>query len=514
MAQVAVPAQAVRTGAPATVTVWNRPIVELRATNDDVTPQERAERVRHRIEQLPYTALTSDVRASATTFGEMSGILVTVGSQPIVFILPEDLDPEAGETLQQVGDRTVANLREVLQARADQRRTPVLLRGLGLSIAATLLLVLALKVIARLRRRALRTPVTATIAPRAKVLGLDLGPVLSTLEQALFKFTGFGLVLVALYLWFTFVFAQFPYTRPWGARLGSYLVQLLSGFGKGALGAVPGLFAVVVIFLLTRVVSRAVGGFFGRVESGEIEVSWLEPETAKATKRLVAAMIWIFAITVAYPYIPGSGTDAFKGVSVFVGLMISLGSAGLINQLMSGLVVVYSRACKPGEYVKVGDIEGVVSQVGVLSTKIITRKREEITVPNAVLTGSSLTNYSRLAGAQGAIVSTTLTIGYDAPWRQVHAMMQMAAERTSGIRKEPRPFVLQRSLSDFYVEYELRFHLDRPEERVPVLSELHAHIQDAFNEFGVQIMSPHFEGQPEGRVVVPRAQWHATPAKE
>lgn len=513
-AQEAMPAHEVRPGAPATVTVWNRPILELRAEIDNVPSRERAERVRHRIEQLPFSALTSEVRASPTTIAGASGVLVSVGTQPIVMILPEDLDPEAGESLQQAGDRTVANLREVLQARADQRRTPMVLRGIGLSVGATLLLLLVLKGIARLRRQALRRPVTTAIAPRVKLGGLDLGPTMRAIEQALVKLAGLAMGVVALYLWLTFVFAQFPYTQPWGTRLGDYLVQLLVGFGRGALGAMPGLFAVVVIFLLTRIVSRVVGAFFSRVESGELELSWLEPETAKATRRLVAAMIWIFAITVAYPYIPGSGTDAFKGVSVFVGLMISLGSAGLINQLMSGLVVVYSRACKPGEYVRVGEIEGVVSQVGVLSTKIITRKREEITVPNAVLTGSSMTNYSRLAGEQGAIVGTTVTIGYDAPWRQVHAMLLMAAERTTGIRAEPKPFVLQRSLSDFYVEYELRFHLDRPETRIIVLSELHAHIQDAFNEFGVQIMSPHFEGQPEGRVLVPRSQWHAMPAKE
>jgi small-conductance mechanosensitive channel len=514
IAQVAAPGPEVRVGAPATVTVWNRPIVELRATNDNLTARERAERVRQRIEQLPHTALTSDVQASFTTFGGMSGVLVTVGSQPIVFILPEDLDTEAGETLQQVGDRTVANLREVLQAEADQRRMPVLLRGLGLSVGATLLLLLALKGVARLRRRALDSHFSDTLARRVKLFGIDPGPLLATLERAVVRATWLAVVLVAGYLWLTFVFAQFPYTQPWGARLGDYLLQLLVGFGRGALAAVPGFFAVIVIFLLTRVVSRAVGAFFSRVEAGEIEVSWLDSETAKATKRLVAAMIWIFAITVAYPYIPGSGTDAFKGVSVFVGLMISLGSAGLINQLMSGLVVVYSRACKPGEFVRVGDIEGVVSQVGVLSTKLITRKKEEITVPNAVLTGSSMTNFSRLAGEQGAIGATTVTIGYDAPWRQVHAMLLLAAEQTTGIRKEPKPFVLQRSLSDFYVEYELRFHLQRPEDRIFALSELHGHIQDAFNEFGVQIMSPHFEGQPEGRVLVPRSQWHATPAKD
>jgi small-conductance mechanosensitive channel len=513
-AQNAVLGQDVRVGAPATVTVWNRPVVELRATVDDVTAQERARRVRQRIEQLPPTTRTSDVRASLTNVGERTVAAVTVGSQIIVFILPEDLDPEAGVTLQQAGDRAVASLREVLQARAEQRRMPLLLRGIGLSLGATLLLVLALKGIGRLRRQAAERHLGTALAGRVRLFGFDSGPLLTTLEQALIKLTRLSMILLALYLWLTFVLRQFPYTRPWGSRLGDYLVQLLGGFGRGALAAVPGLFAVTVIFLATRVVSRAVGGFFSRVEAGEIDVSWLDAETAKATKRLVAAVIWIFAITVAYPYIPGSGTDAFKGVSVFVGLMISLGSAGLINQLMSGLVVVYSRACRPGEFVRIGEVEGIVSQVGVLSTKLVTRKREEITVPNAVLIGSSLTNFSRLAGEQGVIGATTVTIGYDAPWRQVHAMLLLAAEQTNGIRKEPKPFVLQRSLSDFYVEYELRFHVQRPEERIFVLSELHGHIQDAFNESGVQIMSPHFEAQPEGRVLVPRSQWHATPARE
>lgn len=513
-AQVTMPVQEVRVGAPATVTVWNRPILELRAEIDNVSPQVRAERVRERIEQLPFSTLTDQVRTSPTSIGGTAGVLVTVGSHLIVMILPEDLDPEAGETLEEAGARTVANLSEVLQARVDQRRTPLLLRGIGLSLGATLLLLLVLKGVARMRRRALDSHFSDTIARRVKLFGFDPGPLLTALEQGLIRLTWLGMVLVALYLWLSFVFAQFPYSQPWGARLGNYLFQLIAGFGRGILGAVPGLFAVIVIFLLTRVVSRAVGAFFSRVEAGEIEVSWLDSETAKATKRLVAAMIWIFAITVAYPYIPGSGTDAFKGVSVFVGLMISLGSAGLINQLMSGLVVVYSRACKPGEYVRVGDIEGVVSQVGVLSTKLITRKKEEITVPNAVLTGSSMTNFSRLAGEQGAIAATTVTIGYDAPWRQVHAMLLLAAEQTTGIRKEPKPFVLQRSLSDFYVEYELRFHLERPEDRIFVLSELHGQVQDAFNEFGVQIMSPHFEEQPEGRVLVPRSQWHAAPARD
>jgi small-conductance mechanosensitive channel len=217
---------------------------------------------------------------------------------------------------------------------------------------------------------------------------------------------------------------------------------------------------------------------------------------------------------VAYPYIPGSETDAFRGVSVFVGLMLSLGSAGLVNQVMSGLVVVYARAIRAGEYVRIGEIEGVVSEVGLLSTKIATVRKEEVTVPNAVMINQATTNYSRLADRDGAVITTSVTIGYDAPWRQVHALLCLAADRTAAVRKDPPPRVAQRQLGDFYVEYLLLVNVDRPDQRPIILSALHANIQDAFNEFGVQIMSPHFVAQPAGTVVVPKEQWHAPPAPD
>ena len=179
---------------------------------------------------------------------------------------------------------------------------------------------------------------------------------------------------------------------------------------------------------------------------------------------------------------------------------------------MSGLVLVYARALRPGEVVRAGEVVGVVSEVKLLSTKVVTPRREEVTIPNAVLAGTMITNYSRLAGEDGAIVSTAVTIGYDAPWRQVHALLQRAAERTSGLRREPRPYVYRRRSRTSTCEYELRAHLAHGESRFRVLSDLHAQIQDAFNEFGVQIMSPHFEGQPPHPVVAPPATWYAAPA--
>jgi small-conductance mechanosensitive channel len=195
--------------------------------------------------------------------------------------------------------------------------------------------------------------------------------------------------------------------------------------------------------------------------------------------------------------------------------MVSLGSTGLINQMMAGLVLVYSRALRRGDFVVVDDVEGVVMEVGALATKVVTMRNEEITIPNAVLTATRIRNYSKLAGTHGTMLSTKITIGYDAPWRQVHAMLALAAERTPGLRREPAPIVYQRALSDFYVEYELLANTDRPGERVPILSALHQNIQDVFNEHGVQIMSPHFVLQPTGgAVVVPPDQWYPAPARK
>jgi small-conductance mechanosensitive channel len=504
--------EVVRIAEPATVEVWNRPILTLRAAIGALEPKERAANARQRIESLPYTALSEEVHVAPAKLGQLEGVMLYVGTQNIAGILPEDLDPESQQTLDQVGQQAAERLREVLRVRAEQRRIPVLMRGLGLSAAATLALVLILWGIARGRERSMRSIDRSTHTLSLRVFDVNLFPFLSTLERSLVKLMAFGLGLIGAYFWMTFVLLQFPYSKPWGERIGAFLRDILVQLGSGALNSAPGLFAVMVIFVLTRLVARGADRLLQGVEEGRHSLPFVEPETARATRKLAIAFIWIFAITVAYPYIPGSNTDAFKGVSVLVGLMVSLGSAGLVNQVMSGLVVVYSRALRTGDYVRVGDKEGVVSHVGMLSTKVVTFRREEITIPNAVLISDTVTNYSRLVAEQGAIVATTVTIGYDAPWRQVHALLLLAAERTPGVRQEPRPRVLQRALSDFYVEYQLLVSLSRPDDRIVVLSDLHAQIQDAFNEYGVQILSPHFQVQPEERVFVSKSHWHEAPA--
>ena len=250
------------------------------------------------------------------------------------------------------------------------------------------------------------------------------------------------------------------------------------------LQAIPALFTVVLIFLIARFFIRLLQLFFKAVEQEHVHVSWLHAETAQPTRRLVTALLWLFAAVMAYPYLPGSGPDAFKGASVFIGLVISLGSSGLVNQVMSGLMITYSRALRLGDFVRVGDVEGIVTHIGVLSTKVKTVRGEEVTIPNALVVAATTTNYSRFADSEGVYTPTSVTIGYDTPWRQVQSLLLLAAERTSGLRKHPAPFVLKSELQDFYVKYTLLVCPDRPEQRNVVLNTLHANVLDVFNEHG------------------------------
>jgi small-conductance mechanosensitive channel len=218
----------------------------------------------------------------------------------------------------------------------------------------------------------------------------------------------------------------------------------------------------------------------------------------------------------AYPYIPGADTDAFKGVSVLLGLMVSVGASGIVGQAASGLILMYTRTYRPGEFVRVADHEGTVMHLGMFTTRVRTGMGEELTLPNSMVLGTITKNYSRAVRGEGFIVDATVTIGFDTPWRQVNAMLIEAALRTPGVCADPVPRVFQIALSDFYVEYRLVCQAV-PTEDVPravVVSAVHENIQDVFNENGVQIMSPHYLGDPQHAKVVPPAHWYTPPAKK
>jgi small-conductance mechanosensitive channel len=319
-----------------------------------------------------------------------------------------------------------------------------------------------------------------------------------------------GLVLINV--WLTFVLKQFPYTYPWGDQIDNYLLVALSSIGLAILHSVPDMLMLVLIFLIARFVTRWLGMLFDAVRAGRFTIPGVDEETALPAKRLTTLFLWVLTFALAYPFIPGSQGAAFKGVSVLLGVMVSLGSSNVLSQAASGYMLMFSKALRVNDYIRIDENEGTVISIGVLSTKIRTPRDEEINVPNTVIVGTTTKNFTRLNRELGAPVTTTVTIGYSAPWRQVHAMMKEAASKTEGLRTTPEPTVLQSSLSDFYVEYTLLARLEKANERTRVLSRLHANIQDLFNEYGVQIMSPHYEGDPDGKVWVPKEKWNDAPA--
>jgi small-conductance mechanosensitive channel len=321
--------------------------------------------------------------------------------------------------------------------------------------------------------------------------------------------------LLIVWAWLSFALARFPYTRPWGEQLGAQLLAILGQAALAALEALPGLLLVVLVVLVARAVVRLIGFFFERVELGKLKLGALDAETARPTRQILTVVVWIFALAMAYPYLPGASTEAFKGLSVLVGLMISLGGASIVSQAFSGLTLMYNGAFRAGEYVRIGEIEGTVVELGMFVTRIRTGMGEEITLQNSSVMSSAIKNYSRSHEGHGFVLDTVVTIGYATPWRQVHAMLLEAARRTEGVADDPAPAVRQTALSDFSVQYRLIAYSSeqKPRARAQVLSDLHANIQDVFNEYGVQIMAPNYEADPSEPKVVPKEKWYAAPAK-
>ena len=348
---------------------------------------------------------------------------------------------------------------------------------------------------------------------RINTLEIVRGDQLWNIAQHAVRIVAVIVALVAGYVYLNYVLVLFPWTRALGRSLTNILLQPLKTLATGFLAFIPDLVFLIILALITRWALGLVRRYFARVASGETDVRGFEADWAKPTERIVRFALIAMALVIAYPYIPGSDSEAFKGIGVVVGLMFSLGSASVIGNLVAGLGIAFRRAFRVGDRVRIGDTIGEVTQVELLTTYLRSTKNEQITIPNSLILNSEVMNYTALVrSGAGLILHTNVGIGYETPWRQVEAMLIQAARRTPGIRAEPEPFVLQRSLGDFAVNYEINAYTDEPRAILATYSNLHRNILDVFNEYGVQIMTPAYEGDPEQAKVVPRDQWFMSPA--
>ena len=319
-------------------------------------------------------------------------------------------------------------------------------------------------------------------------------------------------ILAIVVLLLQYVLVQFPWSRGAGLRLFEYIWRPLAAAGESVVAAIPSLVLLTILFLATRYGLSLAHLYFESVQAGSIRLHNFEPEWALPTYNLVRVAAIAFALVVAYPLIPGSGSDAFKGLSLLAGVMLSLGSTTAMANMVAGYMLVYRRAFRIGDIVKIGEVVGRVSERRLQVTHIHTVKNEEITIPNSVILGSEVTNYSRPAHEGRLILHTEVGIGYETPWRQVEALLVEAARRTPGLLTEPPPFVLQQQLGDFAITYQINAYCNRPGGFLQIRTDLHRHILDLFNEHGVQIMTPAYEGDPEQPKIVAKEHWYAPPA--
>lgn len=309
-----------------------------------------------------------------------------------------------------------------------------------------------------------------------------------------------ALILLAFYFALLLLSGIFTATQKWSDTLLGWVLTPARTAVRSFIGFLPNLFTILVLFFIFKYAIRGIKYLSGEIGKGNIIIDGFHQEWAHPTYNIVKFLLYAFMLILIFPYLPGSASPAFRGVTVFLGVLISLGSSSAINNMVAGLVITYMRPFKIGDRVKIGDVTGDVLEKNMLVTRIRTIKNEDVTVPNATVLSGSAVNYSSNTKPEdmGLILHTTVTIGYDTPWKDMHQALLVAAGRTKWVEKTPEPFVLQTSLNDFFVTYQLNVYTREANKQATIYSELHQHIQDACNEAGIEILSPHYTAVRDG----------------
>lgn len=473
-----------------------------------VSPKERAQTISERIReiaenpQIPVQALTlSSYREPIT--------LVSAGDKLLFSIFDQEARAE-GRTGEQIAKDYIDTLRTAMEKYRRDRSRESIIYGGALTILTTLALIFILVFLRILYRHIDQRILAALIArvPSIHIQSLQIvhAERVKATIMGIIKAIRLMIALVILYTYLHLVLSFFPWTHPIASRILEYFLLPLKTIGLGIITQIPNLLFIAVLVLLGRYILKLMKYLFQEIENGTLRFSGFFPEWAKPTYKILSySVIAVFAV-VAYPHIPGSDSLAFKGVSIFAGVLFSLGAQSAVANMIAGFALIYRRAFKVGDWVKIADYTGDVIETRLQVTTLRTIKNEDIGVPNGLIMNSPVINYSAQAREKGLILHTTVTIGYDAPWRKVHELLLKAAECTEGILRDPAPFILQNSLDDFYVTYELNVYTDRPREMVQTYSDLHQNIQDAFNQGGVEIMSPHYTQVRDGnKVTIPES---------
>lgn len=474
---------------------------------------ERAEQIRARIESLADSALPPE----ALQIREQGEVTAIVGGDTVVMML-SDIDANSVGVGRALVAKTYEDrIRKAIIEYRDARSFRRLAISASFSVLAILVAVVVLILLRSLMKRteaflhkAFDYRAQSLTTESRSILRVErLWQIIHSIFTVLRNVTS---IVVVLFL-VKYVLMQFPWTYAAGQRLFTSVSSHLAELGRGILTASPNILFLVILFFITRYGLSLVRLYFFAVQMGRITIRDFYPEWAQPIYKLVRVGVIAVALAIAYPFIPGSGSDAFKGLSIIAGVVLSIASTSAISNTFAGYMLIFRRAFHTGDLVKIGDIIGFITETRLQVTHIRSTKNEEITLPNSQIMASHVTNFSKPSRDGRLILHTEISVGYEVPWRQVEAMLIEASQRTDGLLKDPPPFVFQLKLSDFAIAYQLNAYSNRAEEMLRILSDLHRNILDLFNEHEVQIMTPAYENDPKKPKVVSRDQWFAAPAK-
>ncbi len=342
--------------------------------------------------------------------------------------------------------------------------------------------------------------VTRKLLGRIKSVVIKNYPLLDTHRLGvaiifIFNLVRLLLILLVVLVGLGFMFSFFPETKTVTYTVVGFIWNPLSDILKSVVEYLPNLFKIIVIIICFHYLLKLVRYFANEVASGRLKINGFYADWAMPTHTLLRVLLYSFMLVMIWPLLPNSDSEIFQGVSVFIGVVVSLGSTSVVGNVMSGLVMTYMRPFRIGDFIRFGDTEGEVIEKSMLVTRIRTRKNDIVTIPNSNMMSSQTSNYTFSAQRYGIIVHTKITIGYDEPWKKIESLLVQAAENTDGIKRHPKPFVRITALDDFYVEYEINGITDRAKTLSTVYSALHQQILDTMHGAGVEIMSPHIEAQ-------------------
>lgn len=407
-----------------------------------------------------------------------------------------------GMSKQQLAELHKKNIDKSIRAHRNATSTQTLLKEIGLALLVIIVVAIIIRYLNK-GYRWLRVKVRKAKGGWIRGIKIKDYELFTADNEVRVIFVGLNvlrwfLIFLLIYLSLPVLFSIFPWTKTLSGTLLGYILNPVKAIVLAIWNYLPKLVTILVIVFIFRYVNKGIKFLRNEVASGALKLPGFYPDWATPTYQIVRILMFAFMLIVIFPYLPGSDSPVFRGVSVFLGVLFTFGSSGSLSNIVAGLVLTYMRAYKIGDRVMIGEVTGDIVEKTLLVTRVRTIKNEDITIPNSAVMNSHTINYSAVSQDLGLILHTTVTIGYDVPWKHVHELLINAALDSDFILQEPKPFVLQTSLDDFYVAYQLNAYTKEPNKQADIYSSIHQNIQDKFNEGGVEIMSPHYRAMRDG----------------